>query len=486
MSILRRIVPLAIVLSIITLSLSTQTQQSAKASTATKKVYLPSISYVWESSPFGFEVAAPRSMLKGNVFDKAVNLQAKWIRIGPVSWRAVQPQRGGTYNWGVLAEFEAGLIAAARAGLTPIVSIHDNPRWATTAPTSCAAIRVDVFEDYRRFMVALVDRYKVPPYNVKHWEFGNEVDVDPSLVSVDSIFGCWGDAKDQYYGGEHYGRMLKYVVPSIRAVDPSLKVLLGGLMVFAPNTQPCAGSTNRPECFLPGILQAGAADSFDIVAYHGHFSYYGGPIEYYPTNPLNPWTAYGGPAKGKPAYIREIMSRYGVSKPLFFDEASLGCPVDKPEQKAICSNPSPQFFDWQANHVARMMLPTASVGVKAIIWYALEGPGWRNSGLLDKAQQPRPAYHAYKQLIKQASGSVMPPPMISEYGSQVEAYRLAKSSRVVDAAWTFNNQPHVILLPESKFIAAYGRDGEVINPPRIAGNVQLTVSARPIYIHRAP
>jgi hypothetical protein len=406
-------------------------------------------------------------------------LGAKWLRLNTVSWQQIQPVRNGQYNWQSQIAFEQELISANQLELIPIVVVDDSPRWATIYPTSCGAIRSDRFEDFAAFMEAVVKRYSQPPYNVRYWELGNEVDVDPALVATDSAFGCWGDHTDPFYGGRHYGDMLKTVTPAIKRADPNAKVLTGGLMIMSPNSQ--TSDPGKPEKFLPGILEAGAAPYFDIVAFHAHHLYYGEP---YLDNDgsRSPWAAYGAGFEAKANYVRSILQSYGVNKPLFIDEASFICPDSLP---ALCDTPSSRFFDEQVNFVVRAYVAALGGGVQALVWYTMEGPGWFNASLLDGSQSPRPVYLAYKNLIAQVAGAPLPP-VVVDYAKLVHAYRFNMGSHLVDVVWAFGTTPVTISWPEADHLAMYDRLGQPITPMHSAGNNVFTVDNRPVFIHLKP
>jgi hypothetical protein len=431
-------------------------------------------------SPFGGEPASPRTIQSEAVSAHAAALGLGWVRLNDVSWKAVQPEEGGAYQWSALVDFEQNLLAAAQLGLRPIVVVRDSPSWATInvpQPTSCGAIRADRFADFAAFMAALVARYAYPPYNVHHWELGNEPDTDPHLVPPGSQYGCWGNIWDPYYGGEHYGEMLKAVAPAIRAADPGARILIGGLLLDAPLTT--APGYGKPERFLEGILRAGAAPHFDIVAYHAHSAYYGFRGDYSGLDG-NKWTLLGGPAKGKPVFLREVMARYGVSKPLWFNEASLGCP----EAYAFCSPPSATFLQAQADHVPRMMARSLAAGAEVIIWYALNEAGWRSSGLLDPGGGLRPSYRAFQTLIAEVRGGALPP-VVVDYGPGIEAYRFHKRfAYVVDVLWSVDGTPVSVAVPASDFIAAVSRDGSLLTAAHAGGQAHLSVGFSAIYIQR--
>ncbi|MDQ4076557.1 MAG: glycoside hydrolase family 5 protein [Chloroflexota bacterium] len=399
-----------------------------------------------------------------------------------MSWKAVEPVQGGGYRWEALATFEQELLAAKQAGLRPMVVVGDSPGWATiNVPyeTSCGAIRADRFGDFANFMAALVTRYKQHPYNVRYWELGNEVDVDPRLVAPHSVYGCWGNMDDPYYGGEHYGNMLKVVTPAIRAADGTAKVLIGGLLLGTNHTADTS-VVGRPEMFFEGVLRAGAAPYFDIVPYHGHSSYSGPYIDH--SGSGGGWVQYGGSALGKPAFLREVMARYGVNKPLLFNEASLGCEAQYNQE---CAAPPPAFYQAQADHVPRMMIRTLNANVSGIIWYSLNDAKWRHGSLLDEHYAPKPSYWSYQTLINQVSKSRLPPQPVAYNTEGVEAYQFTKTSAYkVDVLWSVDGTPRTVALPQGTFIAAYDQFGSPLLPSHVNGNVQLTVGFSTVYIHR--
>ena len=91
------------------------------------------------------------------------------------------------------------------------MNILFTPAWAQKYPgVACGPISEDALDDFAEFMAALVSRYSQPPYNVRYWEIGNEPDIDRTLVDSQSIYGCWGEKDDPYYGGKYYGEMLKH------------------------------------------------------------------------------------------------------------------------------------------------------------------------------------------------------------------------------------------------------------------------------------
>lgn len=452
---------------------------SPTAATPDRKLYLPVITNTL-ASPFGVQISQPW-IYRQSVFVRANELGAKWLRLDLISWRDVQPTRGGDYNWGALLNFESELIGARIAGLIPIVVIQGSPDWATKTyydaankpyQTACGAIRADRFEDFAKFMQALVARYKRPPYNVRYWELGNEVDIDPSLVDKDNLFGCWGDINDPYYGGEHYGKMLKVVTPAIKKVDPDANVLIGGLALDNPATT--QAGKGQPEKFMEGILRAGAGKSFDIAAYHAYASFANRSVD---TDLVtNAWSGHGGLTVGKARFLRAVMARYGVEKPLFLNETGLLYRGD---------TASPDYLQAQADHLVRIFTRAIADDIQAIFWYTLNGPGWFSAGLLDTDQKPRLSYYTYQHFIKRTSGSHAAK-ATTDYGSAVEAYRFNKGHVFVDVLWSRDATAQSVVLPQTRFVAAYTRDGSGISPAIADSRTVLNVGASPIYIERHP
>ncbi|MFN2226804.1 MAG: hypothetical protein ACK2UY_10860, partial [Anaerolineae bacterium] len=401
---------------------------ASPAQTMPSIIYLPALFhyYPW-TSPYGVE--ARTSLQSVDLMNKAVDLGTHWVRLNQrISWRLLQPTEGAPIDWAQLADFEDELRAIKAQGLTPMIIVDDHPEWATIEAYGadgqrswCAAIRPDKYAAFAQFVRALVARYKVDEFDVHYWELGNEPDVDPILVNSSSGFGCWGDIDDPYYGGDGYGQMLKVVTPAIRAEDPGARVVLGGLLLDKPlTTDPNLG---RPELFLEGILRAGAADAFDIVAFHAYPSYDGSIKDY--DLYAGAWTDWGGWVPGKALFLRQMLDRYGVDKPLFLNETGLGCP----SYFAACDPPDAQFFQVQASHVTRAFARALSNDIMGLVWYTLDPPGWRYTNLVANDGSLKPVYVAYQQLAQQLDNARYLQPV--NYGPGLEAYRFHRGTQYV-------------------------------------------------------
>jgi hypothetical protein len=434
-------------------------------------LFLPTVKVnsPWHS-PFGTESNLPW-LADSNITQRGIELKVGWTRMGTrVSWRSLQPEEGDSIDWSKLSEFEKEIKSLKAAGITPVVIINDSPSWATVEPTSCAAIRTDKFPAFENFVRKLVNRYKDSEFDVHAWELGNEPDVDPRMVRDNNVFGCWGDIEDKYYGGEHYGEMLKVIGPAIKETDPLSKVWFGGLLLASPNTT--IPGLGKPELFLKGALEAGAGPYFDVLAYHWYPGYRQQKVDH---DLLGYWESYGGGTIGKTKYLREMMAEYGISKPLVLNESNLMC-----VSTSKCDPPDDDFFEMQANHLVRSYVRGLSEGVTGISVYTLNGPGWRHTGILDEAGNPRPAYSAYKELIRQLDRTRYSKKVDVFIG--VEAYAFISGNQEVMVAWSYEDFQSTVAIPKQKFVKAISRSGTPINANLVGENYEITVGFEPVYI----
>lgn len=460
----------------------------------TYNVYIPQLAqdYPWES-PMGIESTSPL-LASNTLLLRAADLQLGMARMGyQISWRALQPYEGGQIAWGLLATFEEELRGLKENGIRPLVTIKDSPYWALDQQrardgndelTSCGPIAADKFDDFAAFVQQVVERYKTDEFNVHDWELGNEPDVDPTKVPRDHLYGCWGDINDQeYFGGVHYGEMLKAVTPAIRQADTKARVWIGGLLLDKPDSPEEEG---YPERFLKGILQADAAPYFDVVAYHryAHYFDYLGDGKAYDYDLYGQWEPWGGGVVGKASFLRDIMAEYGVDKPIVLNESGFGC-----SSGDYCDMPDDRFYESQATHLVRFLIRGLSENVGGLFWYTLNGPGWRNAGLLDEDQQPRKVYSTYQYLSQKLRYARFLHRV--NYGTDIEAYAFRVNSHRLLVVWAIDDQTLDINIPTSKFVEATDRYGNILYnyltpPPQSGSDYVVPVGFEPILITYLP
>jgi len=439
----------------------------------TQSVYFPVVSIFARPSLFAFESGG--GLTDPRVYARAAELGARWVRLNGVVWHEIQLQRDGPYNWQALAHLDTLLVTARELGLSPVVVIRGTPLWAAVVPSNCAAIRDEHLGTFAAFLEALAQRYRD---QVMYWELGNEPDVDPALVPIDSPFGCMGDVNDPYYGGERYGRMLQVAAPALQRGNPRARIVFGGVLLNSPiPDHPTFGRSDR---FVEGALLAGAGPYFDVLAYHSYPSYSGQQLVDHDTAVPGNWQDLGGWTIGKANFLRQALDRFGVQKPLWLNETSLLCYEDQP----YCNPPEAGFFKSQAEHLVRSFARAAAAGTEQVTWYTLEGPGWRSSSLLDGGQAPRPAYYAFQQMARMVEPFRDVQPV--DYGAGIEAYRFVKGQTVVDVLWSQQGDRRSVTVPMNRYIDAKRFDGNRVPSQTASGIVQLQVDFAPVLIERRP
>jgi len=417
--------------------------------------------------------------------DMADDVNTYWLRNAAISWELIEPnERTGTdpiYNWSSVDEW--AFQEASIRGIQVIATVKYTPSWAQKHPgVSCGPIAEDSLDEFAQFMVALVERYGVPPYNVKHWEIGNEPDVDHILVADNSIYGCWGDDADPYYGGGYYGKMLNAVYQPMKVVDPDAMIHIGGLLLDCDPTDPPPEKNCNPGNFLEGILRGPDDDpeyipgnNFDIVSFHGYAPYIESLVwdETWFT-----WDQRGGVVLGKEDFLREVMGRYGVDKPLLHSEAGLLCDA----RNSYCNPPGPDFYEAQADYVVWVHVRNIAAEIIGTIWFTLNGPGWQNSALLDSSQNPRPSYYSFQFMAEELRNADYRQRMWLYYDQYpfLRVYEFNKSGKRIWVMWASDEQPSSITLP-SETTKVFNKYGEDIAPP----DGQITVKS-PIYVELTP
>jgi hypothetical protein len=153
---------------------------------------------------------------------------------------------------------------------------------------------------------------------------------------------------------------------------------------------------------------------------------------------------------GKLAFVRELLARYGLQKPVLMNEGGLLCYRSDPS----CGPGG--FYTDQANYLARLYTRAWARGLGGAVWYTLNGPGWQEGGLLDGAQQPRPAYQALRFLSGLLAGASYDGDLSA---GAVEGYAFRKGDARYQIYWTNDGGGATIALPAGAR-AAYTPLGE--------------------------
>ena len=428
-------------------------------------VFLPLISNPVLQTVFGIEM---QSITSTAGLAQMAAAQTSWVRRNAVLWSDIESSQS-TYDWDANKGLESELINAAQNGLQPILVVRSTPAWAQAVPGMfCGPIAQDSLAAFGAFMHALVARYSIPPYNVKYWEIWNEPDVDPSFFpdNPKTVYGCWGDHNDPYYGGGYYARMLQTVYPQIKAADGNAQVLLGGLLLDCDPGSPCGAQASNIQRskFLEGILQAGGGPDFDGVSFHA-YDYYGGALgRFVSPNWSSAWNSTGPAMIAKSKFIRTLLSSYGASgKFLMSTETALLCDS--------CTN-DPVFEQTKAYYLVQQYAAALAYGVQADVWFS--ALGWRNSGLLAPDLTPLPAYTAYAFARAEIRNAAFVR-NITTYPN-VAGYVFNRGGHELWLLWSLDGSSHSLALPAvpSKAWDALGAS--------VAPASSMTVDLKPIYL----
>jgi hypothetical protein len=403
-----------------------------------------------------------KNINNGEGLAQALDAGVHWVRTSAFRWDKIEPVRTEppTYHWDEVAEQQ--LRNAADNGLEVIGIIHFTPDWAQKVPGSyCGPIKDEHLDEFAQFLQELVARYSVAPYNVRYWELGNEPDVDPSQVSSNQGYGCWGDESDPYYGGRYYATMLKKAYPAIKAMDPSARVLIGGLLLDRP-----FGGLDTSPYFLEGILLGGGGPYFDVMSFHAYTFYDGSLGRMGHAEWLNSPTVM--PAKV--AFLRNVLTQYGYGdKALMNTEAAL-----------LCVDPTVDCLETQAVYIPRVYAEALALGLDAQVYFAMINEPWRHTGLLLPDLTPKPAYYAYQTAAGFLSAVYYEGPA-SGYPPGIEGYTFHQYGQIayVDVIWSADGTAKSVTVPTGA--TAYDHYGGII-----AGSGTIQVDYSPVYMQRHP
>ena len=318
-------------------------------------------------------VHPPAGVADAGRLSRAVELGATWDRF-PVYWNEIQPTNDQQWEYATID----GRVAANQArGISTQGILLGAPAWATQSG------KPDL-DKWTTFVRQTVTRYQG---SVRHWEVWNE----PDLLD--------GAGKGLYwpYGVDEYARLLRTTYLTIKAVDPAIVVLLGGI-AFPYNN----------EGFLGQLLDTLSRDAgakangfyFDVLPFHSYdrvARLYDLPHGYF----------------GRPSYegLRAALWRYGLRKPLWVNET--GVPIW--DFDAGKKAPGRANQDEQAAYVIQAFSYALAAGVDRVFFFQLydDGAGAVDPatgkpaeyfGLVSNTGQVRPAYAAYGNAVRLMSG----------------------------------------------------------------------------------
>lgn len=183
------------------------------------------------------------------------------------------------------------------------VRLSNPPSWTHADPALGTFAPPDDIQDYVNYARTVAQRYAG---RITHYQIWNEPNIYPE----------WGN---QDANPEAYTQMLCQTYDALKAVDPEIVVISGAL---AP-TNAMGGADLNDFIFLQRMLDAGAADCFDVLSMQG-YGLNSAPSD----RRMRPQTV----TFARPIYIRDLLVRNGhPEKPIWISEAAWN-PVPEPEE----------------------------------------------------------------------------------------------------------------------------------------------------------
>ena len=292
-------------------------------------------------------------------------LKAPWARLH-VSWSDVEPSRGA-YNPWWLEHLDRGIALTRASGARVLLMVHRSPEWASGSsnPESPPADPAD----YARFLEFLASRYAA---SVDAYEVWNEENYER--------FWPGGADASEYVG------LLKAAYPAIKGVDPTAKVVFGGLLTNADH-------------YLEEAYAAGAKGYFDVLGVH-------------PYTWCNPPASVAHGADGRIKddsllgyrELRSSMLARGDDKPIWFTEFGWSTTSEQ------CGVSEQRQAEWLTE---TLRLVEQDPYVQVALWYNLRNNYWdadadtyeTRFGLVSTSFSPKPAFHALKAYIAGQAGA---------------------------------------------------------------------------------
>lgn len=328
---------------------------------------------------------------------RAREVGASSVLVG-LLWSDIEPVRTNppTYHWGI-ADRNIGI--AVRNGLEPFILFTGAPDWARTGdykiltPEGRAALA--------EMVAAAAARYRG---QARLYSLFNEPDCNGPTAPP------WGYSPSSCYGnyGAQYTALLKEVYPALKAANPDALLAIGG--VALDNQGPVNSFAAE---FLDDLLRTGGGDYFDLMNFH------------YYTEFSHLWDRYGRDVFGKTAYIRDVMARHGVDKPVILTEIG---------RAGLFSGD-----EGQADYVVQGLARAFAAGNDLVLWYELsdEGSIGYKFGLIDDQGRPKPGYTAYQVLSQKLTGLTSYGCVVTRYpGVEAYLFEAPDASRREVVAWS--------------------------------------------------
>jgi hypothetical protein len=389
----------------------------------------------------------------------------KWSR-EELSWANLEPNVKGTFAW---TAYDQRLAADTNNGIQVIGMLLTTPRWSTTNPSAPDWYWYEPsnFNDYFDFVRAAVNRWKG---TIHTWEIWNE----PNAV------GTWNCVNNCNHAAD-YARLLQGAYVAVKSVDPTARVLIGGIYVH--------DTIDNGMTFLDSVVaNSGGQINFDGLSIHTYMpdripesTDPNSKIQnfQYRLNMVNDWiTAHGGPSE---IWITEDGKSTCTVSP--------SCPANMTWSE-----------DAQASMLARSYgIAAASPRVVQFDYFQAEdkfnNPAnlYGGMSIIRDDLSLKPAYTAYGVAASELSGAtyVGHGPQMIAGGHRFQPpssdytgfdFKFRKGSQYVNMVWRVSGSVTVAYPVLGTSVDVVDRDGAVTHLTPTNGTIQMTISTRPRYV----
>lgn len=295
---------------------------------------------------------------------------ARWER-APFFWNLAQPSAPTDWNPSAFQMSSAQLASDIASNLQVVGQIGNPPAWAVkdgSTPKNLNLPWNDPSNYWGQFVYKLAQTYAG---QIDTWIIWNEPDYPRG-----NPLSTWAGTEQDYY------LLLKDAYQAAKAANPNVKIVFAGTTYWVDVN---AGKT----LFFQRVLEAArAADPsaasagyyFDAVDVH----LYSSPLDLYRV----------------PQVYKQIMSNFGISKPIWVTETNVA-PYDDPSNETAAGSFRASLSE-QANYVIRAFAMALAGGVERISMYKLidgtvaDKMPW---GMVRDDGSVRPEYLAYQVAV---------------------------------------------------------------------------------------
>ena len=347
-----------------------------------------------------------------------------WTRVN-VEWDRIEPIQTTprTYDWEAT---DGRLLSVWKTGINPIALVGANPSWAALYPGGPVTDTQDILE----FLTVAAERYDGDGFMdapgspvIQVWELYNEPDNHSLTYAEKRGWAYWGGR------GVEYAQFLSLARGALRSANPNALVAFGGLAHETVYVTP--GGEEAFDLEFPadvfGYIRDHPGDYFDLFNFH-FFRVF-----------ANVYSDWGPDIMGKTEYFRELMDQHEVSWPIIVTEAGYW-------SSSVYPNPWIGSHEEQARYAVQLYSRGAAADLRLTMWLLLFDLPVHEAerGLYDLNGEPKPAYNAYKTMIKSLGNlrfeRTLSPEELGTSSAEGYAFVSMNGSRRIYVVWTTGSQ----------------------------------------------